>query len=724
MAKVGITLQVGSDGVAVITMSNPPVNALAIPILDEFQEKMGEAMRRSDVKAVVLIGQGGRFSGGFDINVFAKIHQTGNLNLLPNLSIDLVVNTIEDVKKPIVAAIEGLALGGGLEVALACHARIATPRTQLGLPELSLGVLPGFGGTQRLPRLLGLPKAISIMLSSKPIMSEEGHKLGLIDAIVSSGELLKVSRLWALEIADGRKPWLRSLHRTDKLPPLSEARKILSIAREQAKKTAKNLPQHQACLDVIEEGIIHGGYIGILKEEKVFRDLVLSDTSKGLVHAFFAQRATSKVPNVTDIGLKPRIVKKVAVLGGGLMGSGIATALILSNVNVVLKEINNEYLLKGIRIIEANVQGLVSRGKLTADKAEKALSMLKGVLDYSDFKDMDMVIEAVIENVSLKQEIFSELEKVCPPHCILATNTSSIDLNIVGAKTRSQDRIVGAHFFSPAHVMPLLEIVRTDRTSPQVIIDLMTVGKIIKKVPIVVGNCVGFAVNRAFFPYSQGAHMLIHLGVDVFRVDRVITSFGFPIGPLQLADVAGYGVSIAVGKIFTDAFPDITFWSPLLELLIRSGRYGKNNGKGFYIYEKGSRPRPDPSILPIVEESRRLANIMPHGKPLSVSDQEILEMILFPVVNESCRVLDEGVVTRASDLDIASVLGMSFPSYRGGIIFWADLVGADHIYKSLKKWSELYGSFYKPSRFLEERASSGVPLGAPVSSSADSRSRL
>ncbi|KAK4757727.1 hypothetical protein SAY87_019028 [Trapa incisa] len=724
MAKVGVTLEVGSDGVAVITMRNPPVNALAIPVLDGLQEKIGEAMRRNDVKAAVLIGQGGRFSGGFDINVFAKIHQTGNLNLLPNVSIDLVVNTIEDSKKPVVAAVEGLALGGGLELALACNARIATSRTQLGLPELSLGVIPGFGGTQRLPRLVGLPKAISMMLSSKPIMSEEGKSLGLIDAIVPSGELLKASCLWALEIAGRCKPWLRSLHRTDKLPPLSEGRKILNNAREQAKKTAKNLPQHQACLDVIEEGIIHGGYSGILREDKVFRDLVLSDTSKGLVHVFFAQRATSKVPNVTDSGLKPRIVKKVAVLGGGLMGSGIATALILGNVNVVLKEINNEYLLKGIKIIEANVQGLVSKGKLTTVKAEKALSMLKGVLDYSDFKDVDMVIEAVIENVSLKQSIFSELEKVCPLHCILATNTSSIDLNIVGAKTSSQDRIVGAHFFSPAHVMPLLEIVRTDRTSPQAILDLMTVGKVIKKVPVVVGNCVGFAVNRAFFPYAQGAHMLIHLGVDVFRVDQVITSFGFPIGPLQLADVAGYGVSMAVRKIFADAFPDRIFEGPLMELLIKSGRYGKNNGKGFYIYEKGSRPRPDPSILPIVEESRRLANIMPHGKPLSVSDQEILEMILFPVVNESCRVLDEGVVVQASDLDIASVLGMSFPSYRGGIIFWADMVGADHIYKSLKKWSELYGSFYKPSRFLEERASRGVPLSAPVSSSAASRSRL
>ncbi|XP_031380091.1 peroxisomal fatty acid beta-oxidation multifunctional protein AIM1 [Punica granatum] len=724
MAKVGVMLEVGSDGVAVITMSNPPVNALAIPILAGLQEKFDEAMRRSDVKAVVLTGKGGRFSGGFDINVFEKIHQTGNLKLLPNVSVDLVVNTMEDAKKPIVAAVEGLALGGGLELAMGCHARLAAPRTQLGLPELSLGIIPGFGGTQRLPRLLGLPKAIEMMRSSKPIMSEEGKKLGLIDEVVPSGDLLKVSRLWALEIADRRKPWLRSLHRTDKLPPLSEARKILSIAREQAKKTAKNLPQHQACLDVIEEGIIHGGYSGVLKEEKVFHELVLSDTAKGLVHVFFAQRATSKVPNVTDVRLKPRNVKKVAVLGGGLMGSGIATALILSNIYVVLKEINNEYLLKGIKTIEANVQGLVSKGKLTADKADKALSMLKGVLDYSDLKDVDMVIEAVIENVSLKQAIFSELEKVCPSHCILATNTSSIDLNIVGAKTSSQDRIVGAHFFSPAHVMPLLEIVRSERTSAQVILDLMTVGKIIKKVPVVVGNCVGFAVNRAFFPYSQSAHMLVNLGVDVFRVDRVITNFGFPIGPFQLGDVAGYGVGLAVGKIFADAFPGRTFKSPLGELLIKSGRNGKSNGKGYYIYEKGNRPRPDPSILPLVEESRRLTNIRPGGKPISVSDQEILEMILFPVVNESCRVLEEGVVIRASDLDIASVLGMSFPSYRGGIVFWADRVGADHIYKSLKKWSELYGSFFKPSRFLEERASKGVPLSAPVSSSSASRSRM
>lgn len=717
-------MDVGTDGVAVITISNPPVNALAIPIIAGLKQKFEEATARNDVKAIVLTGKGGRFSGGFDINVFQKVHKSGDVSLMPDVSVDLVVNTIEDCKKPVVAAVEGLALGGGLELAMGCHARIAAPKAQLGLPELTLGVIPGFGGTQRLPRLVGLSKAIEMMLLSKPILSEEGRKLGLIDHIVSSQELLAVSRKWALEIAEKRKPWVRSLHQTDKIGPLSEARQVLTAAREQAKKTAPNMPQHQVCLNVIEEGIVHGGYNGVLEEARVFKELVLSETSRGLVHVFFAQRATAKVPSVTDIGLKPRPIKKVAVIGGGLMGSGIATALLLGNTYVVLKEINSEYLLKGIKAIEGNIRGLASRGKLAKDKAEKALSMLKGVIDYSEFKDVDMVIEAVIENVPLKQKIFSEIEKACPAHCILASNTSTIDLNIIGEKTNSQDRIIGAHFFSPAHVMPLLEIVRTEKTSPQTILDLMTVGKTIKKVPVVVGNCTGFAVNRAFFPYSQSAHMLLHLGVDLFRIDRIITQFGLPIGPFQLQDLAGYGVALAVGPIFAKAFPDRTFVTPLVELLVKHGRNGKNNGKGYYIYEKGSKPKPDPSVLPIIEESRRLKNIMPGGKPISVTDKEILEMILFPVVNESCRVLEEGVVVRASDLDIASVLGMSFPSYRGGIVFWADMIGPKHVYASLKRWSELYGAFFKPSRFLEEKAMKGMMLSDPVSSSSKSMSKL
>ncbi|GMN50554.1 hypothetical protein TIFTF001_019698 [Ficus carica] len=724
MARAEVTLEVGDDGVAIISMSNPPVNALAISIFAGLQEKFDEATMRNDVKAIVLTGKGGKFSGGFDINVFEEIHKNGAISALPNASIDLVLNTIEESKKPVVAAIEGLALGGGLEIAMGCHARIAAPRAQLGLPELSLGVIPGSGGTQRLPRLIGLSKAIEMMLSSKPIFSEEGKKLGLINSIVSSEELLKESQLWALDIAEKQKPWIRSLHRTDKIGPLSEACEILKVSREQARKTAPNMPQHEACLDVIEHGILHGGYSGVLKEDKVFKDLVLSATSKGLVHVFFAQRAVSKVPKVTDIGLKPRRVKKVAIIGGGLMGSGIATVLVLSNISVVLKEINSEYLLKGKKMIEANIQGLVTRGKLARDKGEKALSLLKGVLDYSEFNDVDMVIEAVIENIALKQVIFSEIEKVCPSHCILASNTSTLDLRLIGEKTNSQDRILGAHFFSPAHIMPLLEIVRTEKTSPQVILDLMTVGKIIKKVPVVVGNCPGFAVNRTFFPYTQAAHTLVNLGVNIFRIDRVIVKFGLPLGPFQLQDLTGYGVGIAASKVLRDAFPDRTFRSPVVELLVKSGRNGKSNGKGYYIYQKGSRPKPDPTILPILEESQRLTNIMPGGKPISVTDQEIVEMILFPVVNEACRVLEEGIVVRASDLDIASVLGMSFPSFRGGIVYWADTVGPKHIYSSLKKWSEVYGNFFKPSRFLEERATKGMLLSEPVSSSVASWARL
>ncbi|KAK6151803.1 hypothetical protein DH2020_014438 [Rehmannia glutinosa] len=648
MKQARVTMEVGNDGVAIVTISNPPVNALALTIFDGLKEKFTEAMRRDDVKAVVL---------------------TGDISVLPDASVDILVNVIEDAKKPTVAAIEGLALGGGLELALGCHARIAAaPKTQLGLPELTLGVIPGSGGTQRLPRLIGLPKALEIMLVAYhliiSITSEEGKKLGLVDAVAPSEELLKVSRQWALDIAGRRKPWIRSLHKTDKLGSLPEVHDILKTARQQAKQTAKNMPQHQACLDVIEEGIIHGGYHGLLKESKVFKELVSTDTSKGLVHAFFCSKGNKKVPNVTDIGLKPTHIKKVAVIGGGLMGSGIATTLILSDIYVILKEINSEYLLKGIKAIEGNVRSLVSRKRLAQNKAERALLMLKGVLDYSEFKDVDMVIEAVIENISLKQKIFGDLEKACPPHCILASNTSTIDFNIIGQKTESQDRIVGAHFFSPAHVMPLLEIIRTEKTSPQVILDLMTVGKTIKKVPVVVGNCTGFAVNRTFFPYQQAAHLLVNLGVDVFRIDQLISNFGLPMGPFQLQDLAGYGVAVATTKEFSSSFPDRTFESPLVELLLKNGRNGKNNGKGYYIYEKGSKPKPDPTVLPIIEESRKLTNIMPGGKPMFITDEEIVEMILFPVVNEACRVLDDGIVVRASDLDIASVLGMSFPSYR------------------------------------------------------------
>ncbi|KAL6526496.1 Peroxisomal fatty acid beta-oxidation multifunctional protein mfp2 [Orobanche gracilis] len=427
------------------------------------------------------------------------------------------------------------------------------------------------------------------------------------------------------------------------------------------------------------------------------------------------------VPGVTDLGLKPRSIKKVAILGGGLMGSGIATALVLSNYQVILKEVNDKFLQAGIGRVKANLQSRVKKGQMGQEKFDRTLSLLKGVLDYESFSDVDMVIEAVIENVSLKQQIFSDLEKFCPPHCILASNTSTIDLNLIGEKTRSQHRIVGAHFFSPAHVMPLLEIVRTRRTSPQVIIDSLDVGKKIKKTPVVVGNCTGFAVNRMFFPYTQAALLLVERGTDVYQIDRVITKFGMPMGPFRLCDLVGFGVAIATGGQFVLNFPERTYKSMVIPLMQEDKRAGETTRRGFYVYDEKRKASPDPEIKKYVEKAREISGVTIDPKLTKLSDKDIVEMIFFPVVNEACRVLAEGIVVKAADLDVSAVMGMGFPPYRGGIMFWADSLGSKYIYSRLEEWSKSYGGFFKPCSYLAERAAKGATLSLTANSA---KSRL
>ncbi|CAN6551352.1 unnamed protein product [Malus baccata var. baccata] len=715
-------LEVGGDGVALITIINPPVNSLSIDVLFSLKDSYEEALRRNDVKAIVVTGAKGKFSGGFDITAFGGLQEGQKQEPKPGfISVEVITDIVEGARKPSVAAIDGLALGGGLEVAMACHARISTPTAQLGLPELQLGLIPGFGGTQRLPRLVGISKALEMMLTSKPVKGEEAHDLGLVDAIVSPDQLVSTARRWALDILERRRPWVASLHKTDKLEPLGEAREILKFARAQVRKQAPNLKHPLVCIDVVEEGIASGGRSGLWKEAESFQGLLRSDTCKSLVHVFFAQRGTSKVPGVTDRGLMPRRVTKVAVIGGGLMGSGIATALILSGYPVILKEVNDKFLQAGIGRVRANLQSRVKKGKMTQEKFEKTTSILKGVLDYDSFRDVDMVIEAVIEKVSLKQQIFADLEKYCPQHCILASNTSTIDLNLIGEKTKSQDRIIGAHFFSPAHVMPLLEIVRTNQTSPQVIVDLLEVGKRIKKTPVVVGNCTGFAVNRMFFPYTQAALLLVEHGADVYQIDRVITKFGMPMGPFRLVDLVGFGVAIATGTQFVVNFPERTYKSMLIPLMQEDGRAGETTRKGFYTYDDRRKASPDPQLKGYIEKSRSISGVSIDSKLLKLSERDIVEMIFFPVVNEACRVLAEGIAVKAADLDIAAIMGMGFPPYRGGILFWADLLGSKYIYSRLEEWSNTYGEFFKPCAYLAERASNGASLSSP---SKQSKSRL
>ncbi|MQM16741.1 hypothetical protein Taro_049700 [Colocasia esculenta] len=657
MATGGRTeMEVGADGVALITIVNPPVNSLSI-------------------------AESGRVAGSAPADPDPESGQTrpesGGVGLSRPVLLSLKENYEQALQRDDVKAI--------VQEETFLEVLIFLPSVEFEKGNLS-----------------------------KPIKGEEACMLGLVDAIVPPEQLINTARRWALDVVEYKKPWVRSLYKTDKIESLGEAREILKFARVQAQKQAANLQHPLVCIDVIEEGIVSGPRAGLWKEAESFQKLISSDTCKSLINVFFAQRATSKVPGITDLGLKPRRITKVAILGGGLMGSGIATSLILSHIPVILKEVDDHFLQAGIGRIRGNLQSRVKKGKMTEEKFEKALSLLTGVLDYACFKDIDLVIEAVIENVPLKQQIFADLEKYCPPHCILASNTSTIDLTVIGEKTKSQDRIVGAHFFSPAHVMPLLEIVRTQRTSPQVVVDLLDVGKKIRKTPIVVGNCTGFAVNRMFFPYSQSALLFADHGLDIYQIDRTITKFGMPMGPFRMIDLVGFGVGIGSGMQYLQNFPERCYKSMLLPIMLEDKRAGEASRKGFYIYDDKKKARPDPEVNKYIEKSRNLAGVTPDPKLMKLPDKDIVEMMFFPVVNEACRVLDEGIAVKASDLDIASIMGMGFPPYRGGVMFWADSVGAKYICSRLQEWCNKYGDFFKPSPYLVERAAKGIPLSAPA----------
>ncbi|KAG6726411.1 hypothetical protein I3842_02G080000 [Carya illinoinensis] len=710
-----IAMEVGDDGVALITIHNPPVNSLSFDVFRRLKENYEEALGRDDVKAIVITGAKGNFCGGFDVTAIEG-SQGGTMEKEQKpgyMAVEVITDIFEAARKPSVAAIDGLAMGGGLETAMACHARISTPTAQLGLPELTLGLIPGLGGTQRLPRLVGLSKALGMMLTSEVVQGDEACSWGLVDAIVSPDDLVNTARRWALDILDRRRPWVASLYKNDKIEPLGEATEILKFARAQAQKQAPHLQHPLVCIDVIEEGIVSGPRAGLFKEAEAFQELLYSDTSKSLVHIFFAQSGTSKVPGVTDVGLVPRRVNKIAILGGGLLGSGIATTLILGGYQVILKEVDDKSLETGIDRVTANLQSHVHEGKMSQEKFEKTVSLLKGVLNYENFKDVDMVIEAVIENVSLKQQIFSDLEKYCPPHCILASNTSTIDLNLIGNRTISQDRIVGAHFFCPAHVLPLLEIVHTKQTPPQVIVDLLDIGKNIGKTPVVVGNCPGFAVNRMFFPYTQASIFLVERGTDLYEIDGAITKFGMPMGPFRLADLVGFHVAIATSMQFVQNFPERTYNSMLIPLLQEDKREGETTRKGFYLYDEKCKASPDPELSKYIEKSRCINGVTIDPKLMKLAENDIVEMIFFPMVNEACRILAEGIAVNASDLDAAAVMGVGFPPYRGGIMFWADSLGSKYIYSKLEEWSKIYGEFFKPCAYLAERAAKGTPLSSP-----------
>ena len=571
-------------------------------------------------------------------------------------------------------------------------------------------------------RIAGRPNAHWSLVSRLPgcyclccvqkLKAKEALAAGLVDAVVKPADLLAAARQLALDVADGKKARVKALYRNDRIGSHEDSKGVLEMARTQARKKNRNLPQPFAYLDVVEAGVKSGGEAGLQAEIVAFSQLVGQPVSRALIHFFFASRATSKVPGVPAKSALPPI-KRVAVLGGGTMGAGICIAFLSKGYQVVLKEINDKALEAGVgRIVDQMVRVINSR-KMPMYALEVMMRGLKAQTTYDGFDKVDLVIEAAVESIKLKQAIFAELEGVVNQRCILASNTSTIDLEVVGQRTHSQQRIIGLHFFSPAHIMPLLEIIRTKHTSTDVIAACMQLSKGIAKTPVLVYNVVGFAANRGFFPYGQAAGLLVDAGLDPYRIDRALEAFGMPIGVFKMTDLSGVDIAIHVSQTIQSAYSDRTYFSTAVKQLYDAKRLGQKTGQGWYKYGKGNKPQPDPkAIAPVLQQAKKDAQAIPQLPADTVSDSDIVEMLLFPVVNEFLRLVGERMVNSHADVDVVSVMGYGFPAWRGGILFWAE-DGVDggfrrvrdrlqHFAATLGKDNAQVRAFYAPCDYLQQ----------------------
>jgi enoyl-CoA hydratase/3-hydroxyacyl-CoA dehydrogenase len=705
-----------TNGVAVIQINNPPVNSLGSKVQEGLARCYEEAVNDSSIKAVVITGTKSVFMAGADIDALGKLQRTPGVTKAQTYKFveagNKIFNRLETGPKPIVAAVTGNALGGGCELAMICAARVATPTAAFGLPELSLGIIPGLGGTQRLPRLIGVEKAVSATLSGKPLKAAEAQKLGLVDAVVKPDQLLLTAGKLALDIAAGKVPRRITSQLNDKIGTMEAGgRAVIEMARAQALKKNRNLPQPFGYLEAVQEGIEKGFEAGLKKEQEVFSGLVLHPVSKSLIHFFFAQRATTKgLP--TKASGKP--IQTVAVLGGGTMGAGICIVYLLAGYNVILKEINDALVLAGVERIVNDLTRVAKARKLPIMMVEVLMRQLTTTTGFDGFDKVDLVVEAVLENLKLKQEIFAELERRCPKHAILATNTSTIDIDEIAKNTTAQDRVIGLHFFSPAHVMPLLEIIRTKSTSENTIAACLQMSKRIKKTPVVVGNCVGFTANRAFFPYGQSAGLLVDAGADPYKIDKALEKFGMPMGVFRMADLSGIDVFKHVSGTINAAYGSRCYNGTLGHRLFDAKRLGQKTGKGYYAYVKG-KPVPDASLKPIIEAARAEATNRASVDASKLSDEELVEATLFPVVNEALRILEEGYARNEADVDVITAMGYGYPAWRGGVLHWAanhPKGGYKYIRDRLAQMSQQWGGpnnkvvqeFFKPCQLLEKKA--------------------
>jgi len=693
--RMSTTIYELRGAVAVIAMNNPPVNGLGFDLRRGIVEGLDRAEADANVKAVLLIGGARAFSGGADIREF------GSPRASAEPSLNTVIRMLESAKKPVVAAIGGACMGGGLELALGCHYRVAVEGAQIALPEVKLGLMPGAGGTQRLPRLIGAEAALNMIVSGNSVPSEQLKDSALFDAMFEK-DLLPGAVAFADKVASEKRPLKRV---RDLKVSLANADGFFQFARNTVRAAAKNFPAPLKCVDAVAAAITMPYEEGARFEREMFLQLMQTPQSRALRHAFFGERAAAKIPDVPE-DTPLRRIEKMAVVGAGTMGGGITMNFLGAGIPVTLLEMKQEALDRGLATIRRNYEASARKGRLTAQQLEKRMALLKPTLSYEDLKDADMAIEAVFEDIAVKEAVFRRLDEVMKSGAILASNTSTLDLNKIAGFTRRPQDVVGTHFFSPANVMKLLEVVRGGKTAKDVLATVMSLAKRIKKTAVVSGVCDGFIGNRMVEQYIRQALFLLEEGATPSRVDSAVESWGMAMGPFRMSDLAGNDIGWAIRKRRYREQPGLKY-SKIADRLCEQGRFGQKTGLGWYRYEAGRRDAvPDPAVERMIVDYRKEIG----AQRRAIGDDEIVHRLIFALVNEGSAILQEGISSRASDIDMVYLTGYGFPLHRGGPMLYADEVGLYNVVDRIKRFAaNPHGDpgFWKPAPLLAKLASEG-----------------
>jgi len=691
-----------TQGVAILKLNNPPVNQLSKPFVAEMKEALMSAYGDNEIKAVILTGTEKNFIAGADIT---EIQQVKDRDFILPLAMEnnRFLNSIEQGPKPVIAALNGNSLGGGLEIAMACHYRIAAQGIQVGQPEVQIGLIPGAGGTQRLPRLVGLPDALQMIATGQAISSDEGLKKGCVDEVVSPGSLLEKALGAAQRFVSGELNHRNRMTRLrkDRLPNFVTKKMIISYARGEAEKKGKGYIAPFKAIEAMERGLSDDFDADLRIEAELFSDCAVSDVAKNLIGIFLNTRAAGKLPRIK--GVEPRKIRTVAMLGGGAMGSGITNLLLSNGFETILWDINDEAIQKGLSAVRKTFAYPIKIGKMTQEELDRKIhDHLTPTTSLDDMKRVDLIIEAVLEDMNIKQGIWKRLEGICRPEVIFATNTSALPITEMASVLKDPGRMIGLHFFNPAERMQLLEIICGKKTSDVTLATSVPFGRAIRKVPIVVNDGPGFYVSRQLGALMGESTFMVGEGVDAALIEEAMLDYGMPMGPGTLSDLTGIDIGYHVGRNFEKSFGERWKMSPISELVYQTGCYGRKTGAGWYDYS-GEKPVPNPKVQEVVKKYLKENRI----QPKKISQKEIVDRMLARAINEAAYMIQEEICDRPQDMDLALIYGLGFPPYRGGVFRYADAWGIRNVYEHLVKLEKEYGVRLKPASLLKEMAESG-----------------